>query len=88
MSTHVTGFRPPDEHWQKLKAVWDACEAAKLPIPDEVADFFNWEPPDPAGVEVVLPVREWHGGEAGAGYELDLEAIPPGVKTIRFWNSW
>jgi hypothetical protein len=88
MSTHVTGFAPPDERWQKMKAAWDACRAAGVAVPVPVQDFFGDEDPDPAGVEVDLPVREWNGGLAGAGYELDVSAIPSQVKIIRFYNSW
>jgi hypothetical protein len=88
MSTRVTGFAPPDETWQSMWAVWNACLAAHVPVPAEVEKFFGGEPPDPAGVEVDLPVREWNGGLGGAGYELDVSAIPPQVKTLRFWNSW
>ena len=89
MSTHVTGFAPPDETWQKMKAIWDACETVGVPVPGEVEEFFGGEAPDPAGVEVDLPLREWSdSGYGGAGYELDIAAIPPQVKTIRFYNSW
>ncbi len=89
MSTHVIGFVPPDEQWQKMKAIWDACEAAGIPVPEEVDDFFGDTGPDPAGVEVDLDplLREWHG-DSGAGFELDVTAIPSKVKTIRFYNSW
>ena len=88
MSTHVTGFAPPDETWSKMKAIWDACEAASITIPGEVMEVFGGEAPDPAGVVVDLPVRKWNGGLDGAGYELDIAAIPSQVKTIRFYNSW
>jgi hypothetical protein len=87
MSTHVTGFAPPDEQWAKMKAIWDACGAAGIAVPDEVERFFGGEEPDEAGVEVDLPLREW-SDDAGAGYELDIASIPPQVKTIRFYNSW
>jgi hypothetical protein len=88
MSTHVTGFAPPDEQWAKMKAIWDACGAAGIDVPDEVEEFFGGDEPDPAGVEVDLPLRKWNGHEAGAGYELDVASIPPQVKTLRFYNSW
>jgi hypothetical protein len=88
MSTHVTGFVPPDEQWAKMKAVWDACCAGGIPVPDEVVSFFGDEEPDPAGVEVELPLRKWNGGEKGAGFELDVTAIPEHVKILRFYNSW
>ena len=87
MSTHVTGYAPPDETWQKMKAAWDACQAAGVPVPAEVEGFFGGEAPDPAGVEVELPLREYSDGDR-AGYELDVAAIPPQVTVIRFWNSW
>jgi hypothetical protein len=87
MSTHVTGFAPPDERWVKMKAIWDACGAAGIDVPDEVDGFFGGEAPDPAGVEVELTLRKWRDGER-EGYELDVSAIPPQVKTIRFYNSW
>jgi hypothetical protein len=87
MSTHVKGFTPPDEEWQKMKAVWDACTTAGVPVPDEVGRFFGWEAPDPAGLETELLFRKWKSGMR-EGYELDVADIPAHVRTIRFWNSW
>lgn len=87
MSTYVKGFTPPDETWQKMKAVWDACASAGLAPPGEVEEFFGGEPPDPAGVETDLPAREWHG-DGEAGYEVDVAAIPARCTVIRFVNSW
>jgi len=92
MSTHVIGFRPPDERWQQMKAVWDSCQAAGLPVPKEVTEFFGWGDPDSAGVEVDLfsfkpCAREWRD-ETREGFEVDVAALPPDVKIIRFYNSW
>jgi hypothetical protein len=87
MSTHVVGFAPPDEKWQAMKQIWDACKAGKVPIPREVEDFFNGEKPDPAGVNVELTTREWRNDYA-QGIEIDLADIPKHVKTIRFYNAW
>jgi len=87
MSTHVIGFRPPDDTWQRMKAVWDACQAANVDPPEEVIDFFNDEEPDPNGVEVEIPTREWRD-DAAEGFEIDVAAIPAGVTIIRFYNSW
>lgn len=87
METYVTGFAPPDHQWASMKAIWDACTAANVVAPDEVMDFFNGETPDPAGVKVELPLREW-SDDSGGGYELDVAAIPKQVKTIRFQNTW
>lgn len=86
MSTHVIGFVPPDETWQKMKAIYDACEAAGIEPPQEVEDFFDGEP-DPQGQEMEIPHRKWEA-DAREGFEIDVSAIPPQVKVIRFYNSW
>ena len=87
MSTHVIGFHPPDDDWKIHKAVWDACEAAGVPIPDKTDEFFDGEPPDPAGVEIDIVTTEW-SDEGREGYEVKVADIPPHVHTIRFYNSW
>lgn len=90
MGTFVIGVRLPDERWQEMKRVWDACVAAGVPVPDAVAAFFAYEEPDPAGVMVELPpnaVREWEGKEA-EGIEVILAGVPSDVTVIRFYNSW
>lgn len=87
MSTNVIGFRPPDQKWKDMKAVWDSCERANAEIPDEVYDFFNGEPPDEKGVEVAIPIEEW-SNEAGSGFEVEISKLPKDVKIIRFYNSW
>lgn len=89
MSTEVKGFRPPDERWQQMKAVWDACVAANVPIPEPVAEFFGWTAPNPAGIEVKIPHREYTNRErVEDGIEIDVADIPDGVTVIRFINSW
>ena len=90
MGTFVIGIKPPDERWQHMKRVWDACVAAGVPVPDAVAAFFAYEAPDHAGVKVALPpntVREWNGKEA-EGFEVVLSDVPSDVTIIRFYNSW
>lgn len=91
MSTHVMGYRPPDDEWRKMKAAWDACEAAKAPIPKKVLDFFDGEDPgDQPGKEVNLgkAVRELDPRHPECGYEVDVTKLPEGVRFIRFTNSW
>lgn len=89
MSTHVIGFRPPDERWRQMKAVLKACEEAGVATPEEVDEFFNYQDPDPSGVQVELKVIDWNDPEGGAsGVELLVEDIPEHVTIIRFFNSW
>lgn len=99
MSTRLIGFKPPDEKFQKMKAVWDACVAAGIAIPDGIYDYFDGVAPDPAGVSVDL--TNWDGSRASAdkqgavkslgegnGFEVDLRRLPPDVVILRFVNSW
>jgi hypothetical protein len=88
MSTHVIGFKPPDEKWKSMKIIYDQCEKMGVPIPDEVEEFFGWDIPDEAGVQVSIPTQRWHDGNSQSGYELKVEDIPKDIKTIRFFNAW
>ncbi len=90
MSTHCVGFRPPDEQWSKMKAAWESCEAAGIPVPSEVEEFFAFDPPgDKPGQEIELgdAVSEY-SCEDGSGYEVDVAELPPNITIIRFINSW
>ncbi len=91
MSTHVLGFKPPDDKWKRMKDVRDACIAAKIPVPKEVDQFFGWTTPTDAGVEVDLEktdcVRSYEGC-SGGGFDVDVKLLPKDVTIIRFYNSW
>ena len=91
MSTHVVGFRPADEEWNRMKAAYDSCIAAGVEIPTSVDKFFDHEPPgDRPGMEVNInsAVREWTDKNCRGGYEIELRKLPANVKVIRFYNSW
>lgn len=87
MSTHVIGFIPPDEKWKAMKAIYDACEAAGVNTPDEVARFFDHSAPDPRGVEMEIPASKW-SDESRQGFEIELSKIPAAVTVIRFFNAF
>lgn len=94
MSTTVVAFRPADEKWKKMKAVWDACTAAGVEKPTDVLKFFEYEPPEEGGVILnsaylakVGALEEWHN-DNGKGYEVNLSKLPKDIKLIRFYNSW
>jgi hypothetical protein len=94
MTTHVVAYKEPDEKHRKMKAVWDACTAAKIKVPEEVAKFFGWETPSDLGQKidekqlleagVAQEIRE----ESTDGFEIVVEKIPPGTKLIRVYNSY
>jgi hypothetical protein len=90
MSTRVMGFRPPDEKWKKMKAVYDACIKACVEIPDEVWNFFECRHPDDDGIEVEFEdgVVEHKVVDTTVVYEVTLANVPDNVTVIRFENSW
>ena len=90
MSMNVVGYMPADENWNKMKAAWQACTEAGVSPPDAVSDFFGGE--DPGG----MPGKEvWIQGagvkkledENREGYEVDITALPEGVRFVRFYRS-
>ena len=91
MSMHVIGYMPADEQWNKMKAAWDACTAAAVDPPKEVFAFFDYTPPgDAPGKEVKIDgvgAREWKD-QSREGYEVDVTALPKGVRFVRFYCSW
>lgn len=87
MSSNIKGIKEPDAHWKKMKAIWDSCEAAGVKIPDEVQEFFGYEPPDYLGVVVDIPHSQYLA-EMHEGFEVRVKDIPKDVTVIRFWNSY
>ena len=96
MSTYVVGFRPPDAKWERMKAAWDACQAAHVAVPKEVGEFFDWSEPDEAGVKVQLEdsskkklgcVKPYQA-DMQDGFEVDVTKLPKDVTIIRFYNSY
>lgn len=87
MSISVTGFRPPDEKWKKMKTIWDACDKAGVRVPTAVTRFFGGNSPDDAGVEVDLDGTACcnnYREEMEQGFEIEVAKLPKDVKVIRF----
>lgn len=90
MSTHVVGFKPADSKWKQMKAIWDACDKAKVSVPKEVLNFFEGVyPDDQPGMEVKIndAVVEYNA-EARNGYDIDITKLPKDVKIVRVYNAW
>lgn len=90
MSTHVVRYRPPDEQWQKMKSVWDACIVAEVVPPMEVAAFFDEAyPGDAPGkeVQITAAVQKWRDGDRD-GFQVDVELLPDGVRYLRFYSAF
>ena len=103
MSMRVIGFRPADDRYRQMKAVLDACRQAKIEPPAAVKEFFPRWTEDEAmpdhGVTVALGADWLKQGDLAAGvthwksdmedgFEVDLRAIDPTIKVLRFYNSY
>lgn len=90
MHLRVVGHRTADETWNRQKAVWDACEAAGIRVPDEVLQFFDHvHPGDKPGMEAPIDGAMRALKEDGIdGYEVDLQALPAGIRYLRCYCSW
>lgn len=91
---HAAGFKPVDDRWRQMKAAYDACTAADVPVPERVSKFFNHDTPDEAGVEVEESdlkacgaITEWEA-DMREGYEIHVDRIPPDVKIVRVYMSY
>jgi ATP-dependent Clp protease ATP-binding subunit ClpA len=83
-SMHVVGIREPDNQWLQMKAVFDACTAARVAIPSAVAEYFNGTGPDAAGIVTDLSTATV---DCESGVELVLANLPEKVTRLRFYLS-
>lgn len=91
---YVEGFKPPDEKWRAMKAVYDACRAAGVDVPPVVEKFFNGVPPAEHGVRLdhdalkkLGVLTDWEDGDYD-GFDIDLTKLPPDVKVLRAYRSY
>lgn len=90
MVSEVIGFKPADEKWRKMKAVWDACRDAGVGLPPSVYEFFAGNDPDDAGVTVSMDAliecgAVWdYAAESESGFTVNLDKLPAGVTVLRF----
>jgi hypothetical protein len=86
MSSNIKGIKGPYEKCKKMKAIWDNCEAAGVKIPDEVQEYFGYEPPDHICMVVDIPYNEYLA-ERHKGFEIKVEDIQADVTIIRFCST-
>lgn len=91
LNVFVVGLRPPDDHWKRMKAAWDACKMAGVEVPLDVQQFFGGTTPDDDGITVDLEktdcLSDWRDG-LRTGVEVDLSKLPADVSKIRFYTAW
>lgn len=86
---YIVGFRPPDDKWNAMLTVWNACKAAGVSIPTEVEKFFEGEDPTgKPGLDFELPNLKPVSGEDWDGYDIMLADLPKDLKIIRVCTRW
>lgn len=87
MSMYVVGIMPPNQRYLEMKAIWDSCVQADIPVPEGVEEYFHGEDPDDTGIRIDISSSEWQS-DCDGGLEVQVKDIPPGVETIRFVCSY
>lgn len=99
MSMQVDAFKPINDTWKKMKAIWDSCYEAGIAIPEEVDKYFNHEDPDKSGVkegswsqyDKPKELPRWlkrYSQDDSTGFEIDTSKLPKDVSIVRFVCSW
>ena len=74
---------PEDKAYKAHKAVWDACEAAKVDIPEDTLEFFDHCTPDPGGVKVYMKTND-HALDYEWCMDIKVADIPKDATVISF----
>lgn len=89
MSATVSAILSEDETFKKMKAAYDACMEAGVPVPDDVYSFFGGHIPDDNGPEVnVHNTVKKVEGRGCLNYYVDLSELPENTKTFKFKMGW
>jgi hypothetical protein len=92
MSTSVKLLRDKnDKSYQEKLSVFNACRQADVNLPLEIDEYFGGngvdnDPEYPLEIDFE-PTREYET-DWSQGFEIDIDDLPEGVRTIRFYNSW
>lgn len=92
MTMHFIGLEEPSDTTKKMFKAKAFCDAEGLSYPEEVKEFFKTFGESTTEGEMITldltRIGRLFRGEKDAGYEIDVEQIPKGIKTLRFYNSW
>lgn len=90
LSYNITGYIPADETWNKMKEVREACINADISVPEEVAEFFDYQNPDNLPgllIDITDAITE-SNNDNGTYWELDLKKLPrKDIQFLRFTIS-
>lgn len=92
MQIDVVAVIPADEQYRRMLAVWEACEAASVPVPRRVTEYFAGAETRPSAIGRELAVgrvdleagtAEWAKVEYGSGLEVSLRSLPAGTTALQ-----
>jgi len=85
----ISGFRPADERYEKMRSVYNNMRELNLTVPNEVLNFFDGNGPNEHGSEVSIKdaITPYKGVETD-GFDIDLSKLPKDVTVIRAYIQW
>lgn len=90
-SMYIDGFKSETDEYRKMKAIYDACEAAGVETPDAVDKYFGIDGPGAYGKAIDLSeakcVKKF-SEDGQCGYDVDITKLPKDIKIIRFYLSY
>ncbi len=92
MSMHVLAVKPADDEYKRKAAAYRACDAARVPVPQELVDFFDGAEPDDTGMTQSIngkheSCESWVDASS-QGFQVNVTKLPPGTRFVRFYCSW
>lgn len=84
MSYRVLGLLEKDQDYQNKLAAYEACIKARVCVPEELENIHEEGEVDL--IEAGKAVES--GGEGAHFFDVDIDKLPKGVKTVRFELSW
>ena len=83
MDITISEITKPNEKWQKMKNVYDACVLANIPTPYEVDEFFDNEPPSNIGIKKEMKIEKQENSQDMTDvYLVDLSKVSKDVTHI------
>jgi len=83
VNLQVTALCKPDDQFQSMKKVWEACTEALLDVPDEVYEYFGEEGPgDDDMMAEDVELTEFSENMVD-GWQINLSELPENAEILQ-----
>lgn len=89
MVVNIIGLESDDDTYQKMRDVYYACDKANIEPPEEVLEYFNFEPPkdEPPQIDISECITK-RDVEYTDSWEICVSKIPVTTSFIRIDISY